>query len=108
MVKRLAEDNQQHYSLYVKVRDRLHVLDDWTIQWAIDAYRTQLEDVTVYRAQFARWRAEALTAAQRQEIERLDGELAATHNLAVQILALLDQIRSGQAEPRPQAAAVEN
>lgn len=96
MVDGMFQDDQKQSELFLQVRHKPHVLDDATVNRAIRAFETQLEDLTtLYEPQFARWQQENLTDAQKQELNRLTTKLADVKKLVENILTLLNEIKNG-------------
>ena len=96
LVDGMWQDDQEQHTLYLEVRDRPHVLDDATVKRAVRLYHDRLDILTTrFEPQFARWQAEPLTDAQRQEVKRLVERLADLKALDEKILELLDEITKG-------------
>jgi ribosomal protein L16 Arg81 hydroxylase len=94
----LANSEEQHET-FSHVRTKPHVLDDEIVNRAINLYQAQLDDLWFYEEQFARWLKEPLTAGQREEVNRLAGQLPPgaprARELSEKILALLHEIKRG-------------
>jgi ribosomal protein L16 Arg81 hydroxylase len=94
----LANTAEQHQT-FTEVKAKPHVLDDDIVNRAIRLYQAQLDDLWFYEEQLARWQKESLTASQRQEVNRLAGQLPPgaprARELSETILELLDEIEDG-------------
>ena len=75
-----------------------YVLDDATINRVLTVYTTQQNDLWLYEEQLKRWAALALTTAQRQEVERLVGQLGKLRQVIAANLALANELKSGTIE----------
>jgi len=95
MVDGVLANTEEQYQTFVSVKDRPHVLDDDIVNRAIRLYRAQIDDVWFYEEQFARWLAEPLTGAQRQEVNRLNAQLPRIKELSQAILELMDEMKGG-------------
>ena len=51
---------------------RPHMLDTATVEQVIRVYTQQHADLWLYKAQFARWKADAWRVDQRRELARLE------------------------------------
>ncbi|HLY25637.1 MAG TPA: hypothetical protein VKQ72_04815, partial [Aggregatilineales bacterium] len=93
MIDEMYKDDQDQHALYLEASEKPHVLDDATVNRAIRLYDERLDMiVTVFGPQLELWKAEELTPPQRQEVERLLGELADLRALDEKIMALLKEI----------------
>jgi len=54
--------------------------------------------VAIPEEQLARWKKDDLTATQRQEVERLDGQLTRLREVIAAILALAEELKGGTIE----------
>src|SRR5271156_488809 len=72
MIDGALNDTADHIQTLTKARTRPHVLDDATIDRVERVHGEQLEFVDIYAEQLRRWRDEARSAAQRQELDRLE------------------------------------
>jgi hypothetical protein len=74
------------------------VLDDYTVGRVVKVFTEQSNDLWLYEEQFARWKKDELTATQRQEVERLDGQLARLREVIASILSLAEELKCGTVE----------
>lgn len=70
-----------------------YVLDDETLKRAIYLHEEQLEDHSVMMEQLAKWRAEDISDANRQEIARLEGVLVELKNTSLAIIKLAHSMK---------------
>jgi len=68
-------------------------LDNATVERVVRVFTEEAELLAVYGEQLDRWRSGSLTDAQRQEVERLRGQLAHNRDVAAAILSLADQLK---------------
>jgi hypothetical protein len=90
--------SQEHYQTLPQARQRPYLLDDRTVARVTRVFGEQVGDHWLFEEQLRRCKAESLTTAQRQEIERLTSELAVLRQLTTSILALAAELKSGTIE----------
>jgi hypothetical protein len=90
-----VENFEDLYKTLCEARKRPHVMDDMTMDRAINNHREYLEEAWVYDEQIDRWRKEELTDGQRREIERLTGQMVKYRKLCEGIIAVSEEIRKG-------------
>lgn len=81
------------YHSLMEAKPKPHVLDDATIARVIRVHTAQRDDLWLYAEQHRRWLTQQPTEAQRQEIERLDGELTHLRATLDAVLALADELK---------------
>jgi beta-phosphoglucomutase-like phosphatase (HAD superfamily) len=86
-------DTQEQYQTLQQAQGRSYALDDDTVGRVMKSANEQKEFLDVYAEQLTRWKAEKLSAAQKQEIERLEQQLVKFRELNTTILALVDQLK---------------
>ncbi|GAA6618365.1 hypothetical protein [Scytonema sp. NUACC26] len=86
-------DTQEQYQTLQQAQGRPYTLDDDTVRRVIKFTNEQKEFLHIYVEQLTRWKAEKLSAAQKQEIERLEQQLVKFRELNTTILALVDQLK---------------
>ena len=74
------------------------MLDDYTVGRVIKVITEQSNDLWLYEEQLARWKKDELIATQRQEVERLNGELTRLREVITSILSLTEELKSGTIE----------
>jgi len=72
--------------------------DSLTVGRVVKVYTEQRDDLWLYEEQLRRWSAQALTAAQRREVERLTGQLGRLRAVIDKTLALADELGRGTIE----------
>ena len=73
-------------------------MDEATLARARRVFSEQAEDVELFAEQLRRWQAESLSPAQRQEIERLVGQVEAWRREVAAILELADELQDNTIE----------
>lgn len=81
-----------------EARPKPYVLDDATVNRALQVYTTQQNDLWLYDEQLRRWRTLTLTSVQRQEVERLVSQLARLRQVIASNLALANEMKGGTIE----------
>jgi len=89
---------EEQYPTLEEARPQPHMLDDYTVGRVVEVYTEQRNDLWLYEEQLRRWSAQALTAAQRREVERLTGQLGRLRAVIDKILALMDELKGGTIE----------
>lgn len=80
------EDGQDQHQLLLEARP--YVLDDATVDRLLRVYGETAEDLWLYDEQLARWAAQAISAAQRREVDRLKSQMVALGDVVERILGL--------------------
>jgi len=91
----MLHDSQEQYSTLLKARSKPHVLDDEIIDRVFKVYNTQLEDASLFDDQLSRWKKGELTLSQRQEVQRLTGQLEKLREVSQNILSLAEELKKG-------------
>jgi acetolactate synthase regulatory subunit len=91
----MLHDTQNQHKLLLEAQDKPHVLDDYTVDRVIAVYNTQLEDVSMFDEQLSRWKTEALSESQRQEVERLTKQMEKLREVCEEILSLAAELKEG-------------
>ncbi len=94
----MLESAKEQYLLLEQARPRPSMLDDATGRRVIEVYTAQRDDLWLFEEQLRRWRAGALTAAQRREVERLTRQLGRLRAVIGTILALTTELAGGTIE----------
>jgi len=94
----MLESAEEQYPLLEQARPRPSMLDDATVLRAVEVYTAQRDDLWLFEEQLRRWRAGALTGAQRREIERLTAQLERLRTVIDKILLLIDELKGGTIE----------
>jgi len=90
----MLQDTQHHYGTLLKAKEKPYVvLDDATVDRLFQVYNSQLDHISIYDEQLNRWKKIQLTSSQREEIERLVGQLEKLLSVTRQILSLGNELR---------------
>jgi hypothetical protein len=95
MIDGALNDTADHIQTLTKARTRPHVLDDTTVDRVERVHGEQLEFVDVYAEQLRRWRDEGPSAAQRQELGRLEEQNRRLRHVTTEVLTLAAELRKG-------------
>lgn len=95
MVGEMFDAARENYESLGKARARPSMLDDATLDRVERVWGQTVGDHWLYVEQVARWKREPLTPAQRQDVERLDGQVAALGEVLASILELAKELRPG-------------
>ncbi len=94
----MVESANEQYGTLSEARPKPYVLDDYTVQRVIDVFTTQQNDLWLFDEQLRRWKAGQLTRVQRQEVERLVGQMAKLRQVIDSILKLAEELKEGTIE----------
>jgi hypothetical protein len=81
----MLESASEQYETLQLAKPKPFVLDNYTVGRVIDVFTTQQGDLWLFDEQLRRWERGALTAAQRQEVERLAGQMLQLHEVITAI-----------------------
>ena len=95
MVAEMLDAAGQNYESLSEARTRPSMLDDATLDRVERVWGDTAADHWLFVEQVVRWKRELLTPAQREAIERLDGQVTALGELLTSILVLARELRSG-------------
>jgi len=95
MIDSALNDTADHIQTLTEARARPHVLDDATIDRIERVHGEQLEFVDIFAEQLRRWRDEGPSAAQRQELDRLEEQNRRLRQVTKEALALAAELRKG-------------
>src|ERR671938_1862877 len=73
--------------------ERPYRMDEATLARARRVFSEQAEDVELYAEQLRRWQAGSLSLAQRQEVDRLAGQVEEWRREGGAILELVDELK---------------
>lgn len=90
-----VENFEELYGNLCQAKEQPYVLDNMTLDRAIENHRMCLEEAWVYDEQLVRWKKEELTDEQNREIERLTEKMKKYRKLCEQIIALSEEIKKG-------------
>jgi len=89
----MLESATEQYETLQLAKPKPFVLDDHTVGRVIQVYTTQQGDLWLFDEQLRRWERGPLTSAQRQEVERLAGQMLQLHEVISAILRLAEQLQ---------------
>ena len=89
----MLESASEQYETLQLAKPKPYVLDDYTVGRVLQVYTTQQGDLWLFDEQLRRWECGKLTAAQRQEVERLAGQMLQLHEVISAILRLAEQLQ---------------
>ncbi len=89
----MLESATEQYETLQLAKPKPFVLDDYTVGRVIEVFTTQQGDLGLFDEQLRRWERGPLTNAQRQEIERLAGQMLQLHEVIGAILRLAEQLK---------------
>jgi hypothetical protein len=91
-------DEVERIRILRQAREYPHVLDDYTVGRVIEVFTEQSNDLWLYEEQLARWKKDEMTTTQRQEVERLCGQLARLRDAISSILSLAEDLKRSTIE----------
>jgi hypothetical protein len=77
---------------------RPHALDDYTVNRVKEVFTTQQRDLWLFDEQLKRWSEATISAQQRKEVERLQGQMKKLQEQVKAILELADELAKGTIE----------
>src|SRR5712692_7354048 len=89
----MLESATEQYETLQLARPKPFVLDNYTVGRVIDVFTTQQDDLRLFDEQLRRWERGTLTTAQRQEVERLAGQMLQLHEVISATLHLADELK---------------
>jgi transposase-like protein len=94
----MLEADREQYETLLEAKLKPYVLDNATVTRVIRAFETQAKDFWLFEEQLKRWQSGPLTAAQRQEVERLVGQMRALRENNEKVLKLSRELAQGTIE----------
>ena len=89
------ENNKTQLQNLLQAREKPHVLDDALLEQVQDFYQREVEVNGDYKAQLASWKKAPLSYEQKNEIERLEKQLARNQEVCDEIFSLVDELKKG-------------
>ncbi len=89
----MLESASEQYETLQLAKPKPFVLDDYTVGRVLQVYTVQQGDLWLFDEQLRRWERGKLTTAQRQEVERLAGQMLQLHEVISAILRLAEQLQ---------------
>lgn len=82
-----------------EARPKPHILDNFTVNRVVEVYKKQYNDLDLFDELLRRWSAEPqLSAAQSDEIKRLQEQMIKLREAVTNILGLADELKEGTIE----------
>jgi hypothetical protein len=94
----MLQADEEQYQTLLPAQSKPHVLDDFTVNRVIQVFSDAKQDLPLFDEQLRRWGTEKVTAAQRQEIIRLKGQMQKVHEVVDKTLALASELSKGTIE----------
>ncbi len=94
----MLEADREQYETLLEAKPKPYVLDNATVARIISVFSTQAKDFWLFEEQLKRWQSGTLTAAQRQEVERLLMQMHALRENNEKILVLARELAQGTIE----------
>jgi len=92
MIDSNSADVEEHYAMLLEIRDHPHVIHRASLASGIKLTIERRDLLLVVKEQLTRWQSEPMTTSQRQELERLNGQLERLFNHITAFLGLSKQI----------------
>jgi len=89
----MLEAAQEQYETLQPARAKPHVLDNYTVGRVTEVFTAQKNDLWLFEEQLKRWTTQSLTPRQRQEVQRLTGQMSKLRQVITDILALADELK---------------
>ncbi len=89
----MLETATEQYETLQLAKLKPFVLDNYTVGRVIDVFTTQQGDLWLFDEQLRRWERGTLTSEQRQEVERLVGQMLQLHEVITAILRLANELK---------------
>ena len=93
VIDAMLEDTEIQYRMLLEAKDKPYVLDDKLVFRVIKVFKTQHDDLGVYKEQLSRWKRLTLNVHQEQEIQRLTKQVDRIHKVTESILCLADELK---------------
>jgi len=103
----MLESATEQYETLQLAKPKPFVLDNYTVGRVIDVFTAQQSDLWLFDEQLRQWERGTLTTAQRQEVERLAGQMLQLHEVITAILRLADELKEGTIEKQLAKSDVE-
>lgn len=94
----MLEADREQYETLLEAKPKPYVLDNATVARVISVFSKQQKDFWLFEEQLRRWQSGPLTDAQREEVERLVGQMRALRENNEQVLALARELAQGTIE----------
>lgn len=94
----MLEADHEQWDTLQEARDEPWRLDAALVARLIRVFTAQREDLALYDEQIRRWAFGNAPPAQRREIDRLESQLRALHQMNTDLLALAAELQTGTME----------
>ena len=94
----MLEAAQEQHQTLLPAKARPHALDDYTVNRVIKVFTEQQNDLRLFDEQLKRWSTGTLSAQQRKEVERLQGQMKKLRGQITMILTLAEELSKGTIE----------
>ena len=94
----MLEADREQYETLLEAKPKPYVLDDATVARVISVFTKQQKDFWLFEDQLRRWQSGSLTTAQREEVERLVGQMKALRENNERVLVLARELARGTIE----------
>lgn len=95
MIDGALSDTRDHLQTLTTARARPHAFDEATVDRIERVHTEQLEFVDIYDRQLQRWQAATPSAAQKQELDRLETQNRRLRQVTMDVLAMAHELRKG-------------
>ena len=89
------QQTQEQLDTFLEAKSKPHVLDDATVNRALNLYEEQLDFIPLHYKQFDWWLTENLSDAQRYQVEDLRNKLPSLEAKTQELLDLLAELKKG-------------
>jgi hypothetical protein len=103
----MVQADQEQLTTLQEARSKPYVLDDDTVNRVKHAFTTQREDFQLFEEQLRRWQEVQLTTEQRNEINRLERQMARLRQISSDVLTLAEELSTGTIEKQLAKSDVE-
>ena len=100
MIDGQVSEAQSQYKNLLEARETPCILDDYTVNRVIEAFKEQQEFIWIYEKQLSIWKGEKLSIALMDEITRLQVQVGKWNKALADILTLAEELKSGTIEKK--------
>ena len=94
----MLEAAEEQYQTLLPAKAKPHALDNYTVNRVIKVFTEQQNDLWLFDEQLKRWSETTISAQQRKEVERLQGQMKKLREQITAILKLADDLSKGTIE----------
>ena len=92
-VSEIIADSRAQYDRLMAIEDKLHEWRDQKFENLVYIYRTQLDNVGLFREQVARWRLQSLTHEEQYTVEQFQQQLDECEKVTYDVIQWVTNIR---------------